>query len=275
MYMKGYEEELLEWRRMLDEALRREDGWLALAGLHWLHPGKNTFGSGEGNDIVLPAEEGVPQRAGSFELNENAVILHVEQPGTVKVGEKEAQNLELRTDRAAETDYIYLGPLKLVVIERGDRLAIRVWNSKSREVLNFQGREWYPPDEEYRVQARYTPFTSGGFLDLPDVAGSVQRIPVLGSLDFNLQGKNCRLVALPAGDRDLFIIFRDETSGEDTYPAGRYLVAPEPENGTVILDFNRAYNPPCAFTPYATCPLPPRENHLPLRIEAGERFHPV
>ena len=94
--MKGYEEELLEWRRMLDEALRREDGWLALAGLHWLHPGKNTFGSGEGNDIVLPAEEGVPQRAGSFELNENAVILHVEQPGTVKVGEKEAQNLELR-----------------------------------------------------------------------------------------------------------------------------------------------------------------------------------
>ncbi|MBI4161303.1 MAG: DUF1684 domain-containing protein, partial [Acidobacteria bacterium] len=181
---------------------------------------------------------------------------------------------EIRDDSAGEADVLRLGRLHLTVIRRRDRLGVRVRDPESRVRKEFQGMEYFPPDPLYRVRTRLVPYEPARAVLVPNVLGTPEPMTAPGYVDLDLNGEKVRLVPVledPSG-RELFFIFGDATNGRETYGAGRFLYADLAEDGTVTVDFNKAYTPPCAFSPYATCPLPPPENRLALRIEAGEKF---
>ena len=250
----SYQTEIAEWRRQREATLKRDGGWLTVSGLFWLHDGVNTFGRGAGNEIVLP--DG-PERAGGFELKDGKV--------TVKMAGAER---ELWPD---SLDAAKVGRLSLFVIKRSEKYGIRLKDPESQYVREFQGIEYYPAKEEYKVTARWVPAP----LKIPilNILGQTEPMESPGYAVFQLDGKEFRLrPVLETPDANtLFYIFRDQTSAKETYGAGRFFYSDMPKDGHVELDFNKAYNPPCAFTPYATCPLPPQENKLPVRIEAGEK----
>lgn len=264
-----YRSEIEDYRRDREARLRAPDGWLTLVGLFWLEPGANDFGSDPALRIVLPAG---PPRAGSLVL-EGASVRLVPFAGvemTVR-GEKIADRV-LRDDSGDDPDVVELGRLRFHVLRRGERFALRVKDPESPTRLGFSGLDYYPVDSTYRVTARFEPYDAPREVGVATSAGAVEKMLVPGRLVFGLAGAERSLEPLiyKAGETRLFLIFRDETSGTETYGAGRYLYATL-ENGRAVVDFNRAYNPPCAFTPYATCPLPPRGNRLGTAVRAGEK----
>jgi len=263
-----YEEEILRWRQKKEDDLRAEDGWLTLIGLFWLEPGHNRFGAAPDSPIALPASK-APNVAGSFELVGDTVRLHVADGAPVLVNGRPDGVAPLRADADGEPDLVTLGDLTMFVIRRGDRFAIRARDRNHPARAEFPGRHWFPIDESYSVTARFVPHATPTTFSIQTVLGTVEGRESPGRLFFTLGGQERSLDALVEGEK-LFIIFRDQTSGETTYPAGRYLKSAMPRDGVVPLDFNRAYSPPCAFTDFATCPLPRKENQLPVRIEAGE-----
>jgi uncharacterized protein (DUF1684 family) len=178
----------------------------------------------------------------------------------------------MRPDTSAAADILEMGALSLSVIERGGRYGIRLKDRENPARKSFTGLKWFEVKEEYRVEARWVPHPEPRPVEVPNVLGQIVPMPSPGYAEFTLAGKTLRLDAVleGPGDEELFVIFRDETSGKETYGAGRFLYADVPRDGKVVLDFNKAYSPPCAFTDYATCPLPPRQNRLPVRVEAGE-----
>ncbi len=244
-------DDILQFRRQREAELIADDGWLTVSGLFWLKEGPNRFGPAPSNQIVLPP--GAP--SGVFEFHN---------------GKTTYQGRELRADKPGPPDRITLGDLTLYVIQRGDRCAIRLKDKNSKLRKEFTGLRWFPPSKAYRVTARFLPYSPPKMLSIPTVLGDVEQVASPGYAVFTLHGREYRLDPVPGDDGGLFFIFRDLTSGKETYPAGRFLDTDPPRDGKVVLDFNKAYNPPCAFTPYATCPLPPKQNHLPVRIEAGE-----
>jgi len=249
-----YQSEIASWRQRREAALKAEGGWLTVAGLFWLHEGANTFGSDAKCDIVLP--DG-PPHAGAFDLHNGQVA--------VPAGGGEHR---LAPDSA---DNVRVGRLSLFVIKRGDRYGIRLKDPDSEYRRAFHGIDSFPADESYRVAARWV--AQPKKIPILNVLGQTEDSDCPGYAEFSLHGQTLRLYPIleSPGDQQLFYIFRDQTSGKETYGAGRFLYSDMPKDGTVVLDFNKAYNPPCAFTPYATCPLPPPENRLPVRIEAGEK----
>ncbi len=268
----AYAQEVETWKKQRLERLTSETGWLTLVGLHWLHAGENRFGSDPGNEVVLP-EGKSPPHAGSFFL-ENGRVRARPLPGAgVTLEGKPVGEQELRTDEADEPDVLRLGDLQLYVIKRGERLAIRVKDPNARARKEFKGLEYFPADPRYRVTAEFIPYETPKEVAVPTILGTVDRMRAPGYVRFTLEGKTLTLEpVLESPDaKELFFIFKDETSGKETYPAGRYLYTDLPKDGRVVLDFNKAYNPPCAFTPYATCPYPPKQNWLPVRIGAGEK----
>jgi uncharacterized protein (DUF1684 family) len=255
----GYRETIEGWRAAREKKLRAEDGWLAVAGLFWLRDGEHRLGTAAGNDIVLPAGA-APARAGRLSVRNGSVTFHPPDGGAPRA---------LRPD---SEDAAASGRLHLSVIERGGRLGLRVRDPESPRRRAFTGLPWYPVDESYRVTARFVPAPAGRTIGIPNVLGHVLEMPSPGHVEFTLRGRALRLDPVLEGDApELFFIFRDETAGKTTYGAGRFLYAEPPKDGLVTLDFNRAYSPPCAFTNFATCPLPPRQNRLALAIEAGEK----
>ena len=250
----SYSDEIAAWRKQREEGLKAPGGWLSVAGLFWLHEGANTFGKDASNEIVLP--DG-PPKAGVFELQGGKVT--VKMDGAAR---------ELWPDSA---DVAKVGRLSLYVIQRGEKFGIRLKDPESEYRRNFHGIENFPAREEYRVTAAWV--AEPVKIPILNVLGQTDQMQSPGYATFQLHGRQYRLrpVLEAPDDRELFFIFRDQTSGKETYPAGRFLYSAMPENGKVVLDFNKAYNPPCAFTPYATCPLPPAENRLAVRIEAGEK----
>jgi uncharacterized protein (DUF1684 family) len=267
----AHRREVEAWQKVRDARLRADGGWLTLAGLFWLKPGINRFGADASNDIVLPAPP-APARAGAFVLDGGKV--HVEVAPGVPLT-RAGQPVDARTLRSdaggAEPDVLALGPLTMQVIERHGRLAIRLKNNDSPTRRQFHGLRYYPIDARYRVVARFVPHAQPVTITVPNVLGLPEAEPSPGYAELVLGGKTFRLdpVTEP-GEPRLFFIFRDQTSGKTTYGSGRFLYADPPRNGQIVLDFNQAYSPPCAFTPYATCPLPPEQNRLPIPIEAGE-----
>jgi uncharacterized protein len=249
-----YTDEIAQWRKQREDRLKAEGGWLSVAGLFWLHDGANTFGKDPGNEIVLP--DG-PAKAGVFDLRDGKV--------TIKMNGAEK---ELWADSA---DAAQVGRVKLYVIKRGEKIGIRMRDPDSEYRREFHGIEYYPPKEDYRVTAKFVPDEKQ--IPILNIIGITEPLTTPGVAVFQLHGKEYRVrpVYETPDAKELFYIFKDETSGKETYGAGRFLYSDLPKNGTVELDFNKAYNPPCAFTPYATCPLPPAENRLPVRIEAGEK----
>jgi len=264
----AYRVEIEQWRTQREARLKADGGWLAVAGLFWLKDGPNRFGSASANDIVLPAS--VPARAGVFDFRagKTTVSLDPGVAGTLE-GKPVANGQELRPD---STDVVSLGRVTLQVIKRQDRVGIRMKDLDSQARREFKGLHWYPVKEAYRVTARWVAYPAPHAVPIANVLGQVDDLPSPGYAEFTLNGKTLRLepVIEEPGDQELFVIFRDQTSAHETYGAGRFLYAAMPMDGKIILDFNKAYSPPCAFTAFATCPLPPRQNRLPVRIEAGE-----
>jgi len=250
-----YQSEMADWRRAREAALKAEGGWLSVAGLFWLHDGPNRFGKDPGNDIVLP--DG-PDKAGAFTLKDGKV--------TVTSVDGATRQVELDSK-----DAVKVGRLSLYAIKRSTKYGIRLKDPDSEYVHAFHGIEYYAPNEAYKVKARFV--AEPRKIPILNIIGQTEDSECPGYAVFNLQGKEFRLYPIieEPGARELFYMFRDQTSGKETYGAGRFLYSAMPVSGEVTLDFNKAYNPPCAFTPFATCPLPPKENHLAVRLEAGEK----
>lgn len=253
------------WRRQRYTALRREIGWLTLAGLSWLRPGVNRVGTDPDAEVVLSAG---PPHAGTVTLDEGGIVAD----GSFTHGGAPAAGLRLDTDAGGEPTMLELDTLRLCAIERGGRVAIRMWDTDAPARRAFDGIDHWPVDRAWRLAARLEP-TPGRTVRVPDVLGTVDEEASPGDLVFEVDGVSYRLQALPGGEAgELWLVFADATNGDETYAGGRFLYTDAPDaHGEVELDFNRAYNPPCVFSPYATCPLPWPENRLPIRIEAGER----
>jgi uncharacterized protein (DUF1684 family) len=266
-----YRREIETWRAQRAARLQSDGGWLTVAGLFWLKPGVNAFGADPAGDIVLPAHSS-PARAGSFRLADGQVTVEA-LPGVAltMAGKPVTGAQQLRSDAAGEPDVLALGALTMQVIARGDRLGIRLKDMRSAARAQFKGLTWYPVRPDLRVRARFVAHAAPVAITVPTVIGGHDTMPSPGSALFEIGGKSMRLdPVLEPGETQLFFIFRDATAGLSTYGAGRFLYADPPKDGYVVLDFNKAYSPPCAFTPFATCPLPPPQNRLPIAIEAGE-----
>lgn len=265
-----YRESVLKWRKEVDANLRRENGWLALAGLFWLRRGTNLIGSDPESDIRLPQR--APSCLGTFEFDGNNVTLNVTADVTVEVNGVETTSALLDADQEDVPSFITFDDMRMVVVRRSKGVGIRIWDNAREERYTFPPREWYPVKEKFRVAASYTRFETPKIVKMPDILGAILDEPMQGYVTFELDGKKHELIVEELPDRRLFIQFMDLTNNDLTYPSGRYHYTDAHENGKVVLDFNKAYSPPCAFTEFATCTFPPQENHLDIAIEAGEIF---
>jgi len=270
-----HRKEIQTWQAQRVKRLQAEDGWLTLIGLFWLSPGENRCGSDTACEILLPAER-APAHLGSFILRGETVLFTVAKGARVTCDSIGVSVLELRNDNDEEGPTIlHHGSLMLYVIRRGDQLGVRVKDSESQTRRNFKGLEYFPISLEWRVEAEYRPYETPKVLSVPAMSGPPQEFTFPGRLLFMLGGKECSLdAAMEEGvEEDLFLMFGDETNGRETYGAGRQLYTDLPDSlNRVTIDFNRAYNWPCVFTEFATCPLPPPENQLKIRVEAGEKM---
>jgi uncharacterized protein (DUF1684 family) len=262
-----YQSDVVNWRRNYETSLKKENGWLAVAGIFWLKEGQSRFGSDKSCEIVLPAS--APPRAGNFDFRDGKVMLFADPRVEIRVNDKPRRSAELAPDTADAPDLVTLGTLGMQVIRRGERTGIRLWDNASAARQDFPGLGWFPVNEEYRIKADFTAYPERKTIPITNVLGDTEQTPSPGYAVFKLRGKEYRLEPIVDGS-DLLFTFKDLTSGKQTYPAGRFLYASQPRDGSVVLDFNKATNPPCAYTPYATCPLPPKQNALSVRIEAGE-----
>jgi uncharacterized protein (DUF1684 family) len=264
----SYKAEIEKWRQQREAALKADDGWLTLAGLFWLKEGKNTVGTGPRNDFVLP-QGSAPAAVGVFQFDHGRTIFQSAPGVEVTVDSKRETRATLKPDTSGSPDLVRVRDLTMYVIQRGERYGIRLKDKNGKGRREFAGTKWFPVKEQYRLRAKFVPYHPPKMIAIPNILGQIDQEASPGYVEFKLQGHTCRLDPVSEGDR-LFFIFKDLTSGKETYPPGRFLYASMPKNGEVILDFNKAVDPPCAFTPYATCPLPPKQNYLRLRIEAGE-----
>ena len=263
-----YTEEIEAWRQRRAAVLQADNGWLTVAGLFWLKDGKKTVGTDAGNDIVLPAGS-APGRVGVFEFGNGATTFEAAAGVNVAIDGKPATHAAMTPDSSGSPTSLTVNDLTMFVIKRGDRYGIRLRDKSSEMRRHFTGLRYFPVTEAYRVHAKWVPYDPPKSIAIPNILGQTEMTPCPGRAEFTLLGHQLSLEPVSEGDL-LFFIFKDQTSGKETYPPGRFLYADLPKDGEVILDFNKAVNPPCAFTPFATCPLPPEQNRLAVRVEAGE-----
>jgi uncharacterized protein (DUF1684 family) len=266
-----YQKEQEAWRLDREEKLKAEDGWLTVTGLFWLREGVNEVGSAPSNDIVLSSVCATP-RIGAFDLEGEKVTLRVEEGVPVKIGGQLVRKVSLEMV-ANSSAPIVLDDLTFLVLKRGAKFGLRVKDRNAPARRDFTGLRWYPAQEEYRVEATLHPYEHAKEVPIVNLLGDIEKYRSPGLLRFTIKGEDYSLEPLLVGENRLFIIFRDLTSNRTTYGAARFLYATAPVDGKVILDFNQAINPPCAFTIYATCPLPPQQNRLKVAIEAGELIY--
>ena len=268
----SYEHELAEWRSQRVATLKGPDGWLNLAGLYWLEEGSNSFGASADNDLVAPAGS-APPKLGEFLVDNGTVTFRTEPGVDVFLGESPVTEILLADDQEKEATLLTAGSLAWTAIRRMDRLGVRLRNYDPPAVASFAGIETYAADLDWRIEARFEPYAEARKIRVATIVEGLGWEPTVpGTLEFEAHGQPLSLEAYRSDD-EFFIVFADATSGDTTYPAGRYLAANLPsEDGTTILDFNKAYNPPCVFSEFATCPLATPRNRLPVAVEAGERY---
>ncbi len=268
----AYAQDLSQWQQKRWADLKGESGWLTLVGLFWLKDGENNFGSDAGNQIVL-ANQNVKPQAAVFTLKSGAVQFSAKQSGFTLDG-KEIKSGDMMSDDDEHPTVLHLGSLTLQIIKRGEKLGLRVKDSQNPDRLNFQNTEFYPANVNWRIDAQFEPYNPPKQMPIMNVLNMESAESSPGAIKFTVDGNDYRLDAITEKDEPrLFVIIADKTSGKDTYPAGRYLYVDPPDaSNHVVIDFNKAYSPPCAFTKFATCPLPPRQNRLPFAIEAGEKY---
>jgi uncharacterized protein len=259
-----------DWYSKRVASLKAEEGWLNLIGLYWLEEGENTFGSDPKSDLQLESEA-FPHSLGTFELEEGKVFFIPKTEG-IKIGENILEGKTLIFDVESKVSgKLSYESLRWNIIKRLDAYGVRVRDLEEKAVTEFEGIERYPVSLDWRFEAKFIPYEPIKEIAITNVLGQTSQNPCPGYVEFQKNGKSYQIDALDEGD-ELYLIFADGTSGGDTYGGGRYIYVKKPEpNGTTILDFNKAYNPPCVFTPHATCPLPPRQNILDLAITAGEK----
>jgi uncharacterized protein (DUF1684 family) len=280
----AWQRDLADWREQHAVELQKPDSWLALIGLEWLEPGDNSFGSAADSKIHLPI--GAPLHLGILHLEGTTVSLRSPTSGfpegfLIDGKPAAAQTLHSNSDSDKNDPRLTIGTLTMYVISRGERFALRIKDSKSTALSSFHGLRWYSPNARYRVTARWIPYNPPRSTTLATLIGTSYSQPVPGAAEFRLAGKTYRLepVLEDPAEAKLFFIIRDTTSTSTTYGACRFLYTGFPDNGlahpgTLVLDLNQLENPPCAYTPYATCPLPPPGNRLPIPIPVGEkRYH--
>jgi uncharacterized protein (DUF1684 family) len=266
-YLESIQAQRLEREKRL---VANPRNWFSLAGLFWLEPGENTFGADPSNPIHLPAAPA--PFCGGLYLHNNTVTLKHALEG-VRVNGELPPTRPLQTDHDDTPDFIECGSLRMLVLRRGEKTLLRVWDTKAKAVKDFRGLNYFPIDAQYRIEAEYLPYNPPVLKKGTDAIGTETEVEFSGQVRFTLSGVDCTLEA-QADDEGLMLHFSDLTKKDTTYPGGRYLLTSVPENGRVMLDFNQAVNWPCAYTQFATCPLTPFENALQLRIEAGEkRYH--
>ncbi len=251
--------------------MKAPNGWVNLVGLYWLEPGINLFGSGDQNNIVFPKGT-VPDKSGYFLVKDNTVSIFPAREVTILSNGAPLSNPQIFHADSAKAPQLEYGTLRWSIIKRDDKIGIRLRDLDSEAVANFKGVDRFPIDVQWRLEARFEKADSLKTIDITNVLGQTtpQRSP--GSIVFDVYGETYRLDALQGGKDELFIVFADSTSGNETYGGGRFIYVKKPDaEGKTFIDFNRAYNPPCVFSPYATCPLPPRQNVLPIEIKAGEK----
>ena len=267
--MAQEQELILQWRQSRDENLRQEHGWLTLVGFDWLSQGENRIGSAPDNDIRLP---GGPEHWGTIVLTDNTLLFNRAGDAAVTVDGVVAEQVELVADNVGEPTTVESGTITFHVIYR-ESYALRVSDSQAATRINFAGVASYEIQPTWRIEGRLIPAEKGQTIDIGNVLGQVSPTPVLGTFEFEREGKAYQLVGL--GDESsssVWFIFADRTSGHGTYGAGRFLYSEGlPQEGELVVDFNKAYNPPCAFNDYSTCPLPPQANRLDLAVTAGEK----
>lgn len=274
----AWKQQVETWRAQREKELAAPDGWLTLVGLEWLKPGVNSFGSAADNTLRLKAQ--APEHMGLLTVSGSVVQLLAPSGGfapDLKIDGQPPREGPLSADDEKPSTLTWHG-LAMVILPRGGRYALRIKDADAPTRTGFHGLSWYAPDERYRVTARWIPFIPPHIEKIPTIIGTTLNLPAPGIAEFTLLGKTLRLepVLESPHDTTLFFILRDTTSQTTTYQAARFLRTAFPDHGlseagTLILDFNEIYNPPCAYTPYATCPLPPEQNRLPVALEAGER----
>lgn len=262
-----YTQEITAWQARLEAALRSENGWLTLTGLYWLEEGENTVGSADDNAVILPRGA---EHLGVITVAGDRLTLRVDSDDVTLDGEPAREgNLRVGSD-SVEPSVVRVKTVTFFVLERGGRYAVRVRDSQHPARTEFAGRNWFPVNADYKVTGKFTPYEPARSLEIVNSVGQNIEMRTLGYVDFQLDGQDIRLEAFEGGEGQLWFIFRDGTSGKLSYGAGRFMYAPLHADNTVTLDFNKAYHPPCAFTEFATCPFPPRENILTLPIPVGE-----
>ena len=273
--VESYKKEIDAWKQKRLTRLTSDNGWLTLCGLFWLKEGENTLGSDSSCVIVFPAGK-APKNAGSIWVEKGTARLRATPGAGIKSKDSVVTSMTLQSDEFTNPTSLTLGPLSFYVIKRGDQLAVRVKDKENGSRLDFKGLEYFPTDPKWRVEAKFEAFRPPKMLEILSQAGTVEKDSCPGALVFDIDGKSNRIdVVIEKGSEDqFFIMFGDETNGKETYNNGRQLYTSLPDaNNVVLLDFNKAYNWPCVFTDYATCPIPPRQNRLPLRVEAGEKLY--
>jgi uncharacterized protein (DUF1684 family) len=263
-----------KWRADRLVRLTAEDGWLTLVGLSWLNEGENSVGAAAGSQVVFPTGRS-PLRLGRIRVSGEKAHLDVAPGVDVTHDGKKVRSIDLASDEKGAPTVLRHGTLTFYLIRRGDRLGVRVKDTAAPTRKGFHGIDNYPISSEWRLDARFEPHAAGQTIAVPNILGSVTNEPSPGAFVFRIGGREYRLDAIEEeGESELFVIFGDRTNGTTTYGAGRFLYASRPgADGHTVVDFNKAYNPPCAFTPFATCPLPPTRNRLPIPIAAGEKSY--
>ena len=267
-----YLEEIKQWDAYRLERLKADDGWLNLVGRTWLKPGENKFGSAKNNDVLIESDK-VPDYMGIFIFEDSTVTMIVYDGVEILLDEIPVKEVKMNGDESDDMNVFQHGSIKWNLIIRDTLYGIRFRDLESEFVNTFEGIERFPVNEDWRIEATYEEYNPPKKINVPNVLGQVDEVSSPGAVVFEKEGKTYRMDAIDAGNR-LWFILADKTTGEETYGGGRFLYADKADsNGIVIVDFNKAYNPPCVLTKFATCPMPPKENYLALKITAGEKTY--
>lgn len=265
-----YEDQIAQWHTKRLAELKAENGWLNLAGLYWLEPGKNTLGSDAKNDFVCELP-GMPATAGFFTLKKGKVYWSSSAGADVRLQDKPVKKI-LIFKTGQPVPVLNMGSFRWNIIKRDDKLGVRLRDLNHPGMKALDKLPYYPADTGWRLNAKFVAGNNDSVM-ITNMIGQTHALRSPGKLYFSVEGKEYTLDALESGKDDLFIIFADHTNGNETYASGRYLYVPKADaSGMIPLDFNKAINPPCVFTPYATCPIPPRQNRLPFAVSAGEKM---
>lgn len=266
----AYHEQIEIWRAHRVERLKAPSGWLSLVGLEWLKDGKNTLGSAKDKSIVLAK---APAHLGTITLDQGKATIALDAKADATIDGAKKPGAELLDDSHDKPTTVAFGTVNFYLAHRGDKYGLRIKDSDAPTRTHFAGIDYFDIDPSWRIEAKWEAYNPPHDVQEANILGQMDQVSVPGAAVFVRDGKSYRVepVIETPGDKELFLVFADRTSGKETYAAARFLYTAMPKDGKVILDFNQAYNPPCAFTPYATCLLPTKQNRLDLRVTAGEK----